>query len=117
MTDQAIPYAAANTADLFEIMRTTRSMRRLKPDPVPNELIRKILEVGVCAPSGGNMQRWRFLVIRDAGIKQTVGAYYKRAWDEQVAPRYRAGSPAPGMSREPVYATARCGGTSGRAHP
>ena len=40
-------------------------MRRLKPDPVPNELIRKILEAGVCAPSGGNMQRWRFVVVRD----------------------------------------------------
>ncbi len=60
----------------------TRSMRRLKPDPVPNELTRKILEAGVCAPSGGNMQRWRFLVIRDAKIKETVGALYKRAWDE-----------------------------------
>ena len=39
---------SANAADLFEIMRTTRSMRRLKPDPVPNELIRKFLEAGVC---------------------------------------------------------------------
>jgi len=86
--------------DLFEIIRTTRSMRRLKPDPVPNDLIRKILEAGVGAPSGGNMQRWRFLVIRDPKIKETVGALYKRAWDEQVAPRYRAGAPAPGMSRE-----------------
>jgi nitroreductase len=89
-----------NTADLFEIIRTTRSMRRLKPDRVPNELIRKILEAGVCAPSGGNMQRWRFLVIRDPKVKETVGASYKRAWDEQVAPRYRSGEPAPGTSRE-----------------
>src|SRR5215471_684088 len=86
--------------DLFEIIKTTRSMRRLKPDPVPNELIRKILEVGVCAPSGGNMQRWRFLLIRDPKVKETVGALYKRAWDEQVAPRYRSGEPAPGTSRE-----------------
>src|ERR1700739_4414949 len=85
---------------LFEIIRTTRSMRRLKPDPEPNELIRKILEAGVCAPSGGNMPRWRFLVIRDPKIKETVGALYKHAWNEQVAPRYRAGEPAPGMSRE-----------------
>ena len=54
----------------------------------------------MCAPSGGNMQRWRLLMIRDAAIEQTVGAYYKRAWDEQVTPRYRAGEPAPGMSRE-----------------
>src|ERR1700745_2359519 len=86
--------------DLFEIIHPTRSMRRLKPDPVPNELIRKILEAGVCAPSGGNMQRWRFLVIRDPKVKEVVAAYYKRAWDEQVAPRYRSGEPAPGMSRE-----------------
>jgi nitroreductase len=100
VTKHAMPDAAPNTADLFEIIRTTRSMRRLKPDLVPNDLIRKILEAGVCAPSGGNMQRWRFLVIRDAKIKETVGAYYKRAWDEQVAPRYRSGEPAPSMSRE-----------------
>ena len=38
---------------LFEIMQTTRSMRRLRPDPVPAALIRKILDAGVCAPSGG----------------------------------------------------------------
>jgi len=95
-----MPEEIITKADLFEILRTTRSMRRLKPDQVPNELIRKILEAGVCAPSGGNMQRWRFLVVRDPQIKQTVGAYYKRAWDERVAPRYRAGEPAPGTSRE-----------------
>jgi nitroreductase len=46
------------------------------------------------------MKCWRFLVIRDPKVKETVGALYKRAWDEQVAPRYRAGEPAPGMSRE-----------------
>ena len=86
--------------DLFEIMATTRSMRRLKPDPVPAELIRKILEAGVSAPSGGNMQRWRFLVIRDPRVKRAVGSYYKRAWDEVVSPRYRAGKPAPGTSPE-----------------
>jgi nitroreductase len=95
MADQA-----PSTTDLFEIIRTTRSMRRLKPDPVPPELIRKILEAGLCAPSGGNMQRWRFLVVQDRGVKQTVGALYRRAWDEVVAPRYRAGEPAPGTSRE-----------------
>jgi nitroreductase len=88
------------SADLFEIMRTTRSMRRLKPDPVPDDLIRKVLEAGTCAPSGGNMQRWRFLVVKDPTIKETVGALYKRAWDEVVGPRYRAGEPAPGMERD-----------------
>jgi hypothetical protein len=39
-----MPDATPNVGDLFEIIKTTRSMRRLKPNPVPNDLIRKILE-------------------------------------------------------------------------
>src|SRR3954469_19502626 len=99
MAEQTTP-GSTHSADLFEIIRTTRSMRRLKPDPVPREFVRKILEAGTCAPSGGNMQRWRFLVVRDPQVKQVVGALYRRAWDEVVAPRYQSGEPAPGTSRE-----------------
>jgi nitroreductase len=87
-------------ADLFEIIHTTRAMRRLKPDPVPDELIRKILEAGVCAANGGNTQRWRFLVVKDPKIKQQVQRYYKRAFDEVIGPRYRSADPPPGVSRE-----------------
>ena len=91
---------AEASGDLFEIIATTRSMRRLTPDPVPPELIRKILEAGTAAPSGGNMQRWRFLVVTDPDVKQAVGTYYKRAWDEVIYPRYSAGDSAPGTSPE-----------------
>ena len=86
--------------DLFEIMQTTRSMRRLKPDPVPDELIRKILEAGACAANGGNTQRWRFLVIKDPKIKQAVQTWYKKAFDEVVGPRYATSAPPPGVSPE-----------------
>jgi nitroreductase len=86
--------------DLFEIIRTTRSMRRLKPDPVPPALIRQILEAGSSAANGGNMQTWRFLVIRDPAIKADVAQWYRRAWHETVAPRYRAGAPSPGSTRD-----------------
>ena len=86
--------------DLFETMRSTRSMRRLKPDPVPEDLLRQVLEAGTLAPSGGNMQAWRFLVIRDRSIKEAVAVWYRKGWDEIVGPRYRAGGPAPGMSAE-----------------
>ena len=89
---------ADNDAGLFEIIHTTRSIRRLKSDPVPEELIRQILEAGVCAPSGGNMQRWRFLVVTDVKVKETVASYYKRAWDEYVGPTYRSSAPAPGTN-------------------
>jgi nitroreductase len=86
--------------DLFEIMQTTRSMRRLKPDPVPDELIGKILEAGSCAANGGNTQRWRFLVVKDPKIKQAVQVWYKRAFDEVVGPRYATSAPPPGVSPE-----------------
>ena len=90
----------AGGTDLFEIMQTTRAMRRLKPDPVPDELIRKILEAGICAPNGGNTQRWRFLVVKDPEIKRRVQPHYKRALDEVIGPRYRTSAPPPGVTKE-----------------
>jgi nitroreductase len=86
--------------DVFEIMQTTRAMRRLKPDPVPDELIRKILRAGACAASGGNYQRWRFLVVKDPAIKKAVQAWYKKAYDEVIGPRYAGSAPPPGVSAE-----------------
>jgi nitroreductase len=92
--------AMADTNDLFEIISTTRAMRRLKPDPVPDDLIRKVLEAGVSAASGGNRQHWRFMVIKDRAVKEKVQHYYKRALDEVVGPRYRNSAPPPGVTRE-----------------
>ena len=73
--------------DLFEIIHTMRAMRRLKPDPVPDALVAKILRAGVCAPNGANTQRWRFLVVKDPAVKKAVQVWYKRAFDEVVGPR------------------------------
>ncbi len=89
--------------DLFHIMQTMRAMRRLKPDPVPEELVRKILEAGICAPNGGNTQRWRFLVIKDTAIKKAVQVHYKRALDEVVGPRYASSAPPPGSTKEKYH--------------
>jgi nitroreductase len=86
--------------DLFEIIETTRAMRRLKPDPVPDELIAKILRAGSCAPNGGNTQKWRFLVIKDRKIKDAVAVWYKKAFDEWIGPRYRTSEPPPGVTKE-----------------
>ena len=85
--------------DLFEIMRTTRSMRRLA-----RSRSRRAYPAGL--GSWHLRREWRqhvvcrFLVVQDPKVKQTVGALYKRAWDEQVGLRYRSGSPSPGMSRD-----------------
>jgi nitroreductase len=86
--------------DVFETMETCRAMRRLKPDPVPDDLIAKILHAGTCAPSGGNAQKWRFLVLKDRKIKDAVTAWYKKAYDEIIGPRYSSVAPPPGVSPE-----------------
>ncbi len=86
--------------DLFEIIRSTRSMRRLKPDPVPPALIRQVLEAGTSAANGGNMQTWRFMVITDPATKTSVAQWYRRGWHEVVGPRYRASAPSPGASTD-----------------
>lgn len=84
--------------DLFEIIGTTRSMRRLKPDPVPDALIKQILEAGTAAANGGNTQTWRFLVIKDPAIKKAVQVWYKKAFEEVIGPRYAASAPPPGST-------------------
>ena len=61
---------------LFATIHSLRAMRRLKPDPVPDEMIKQILEAGTCAPSGQNLQRWAFLVVNDAPGKRFFGERY-----------------------------------------
>lgn len=63
--------------DIFEVMHTMRAMRRLKPDPVPDEMIHKVISAAVCAPSGQNLQRWSFLVCTDDEGKQWFGERYE----------------------------------------
>jgi nitroreductase len=73
--------------DLFETIETCRAMRRLKPDPVPDEMIAKILRAGICAPNGGNSQKWRFLVIK-AGRAGVVQEGFRRG-DRPALPQQR----------------------------
>jgi nitroreductase len=86
--------------DFFEIIGSTRSMRRLKPDPVPDELIKQILLAGTAAANGGNNQTWRFLVVKDPAIKQAVQVWYKKAFDEVIGPRYARSAAPPGVTAE-----------------
>ncbi len=86
--------------ELFDILRSTRAMRRLKPDPVPDAAIRKILQAGVSAANAANAQRWRFLVVKDRAVKRAVKVHYRRAFDEIIGPHYRESAPPPGVSIE-----------------
>jgi nitroreductase len=63
-----------------EAMFTQRSIRRLKPDPIPMEDIRVIVEAAVKAPNGGNSQPTRMLVVTDKEKIRQFAALYKEAW-------------------------------------
>ena len=68
--------------DIFEAINSQRAMRRLKPDPVPDDLIWKVLDAAIRAPSGGNRQPWNFIVIRDPDTKKKIAEYYLDSWNK-----------------------------------
>ena len=67
----------AEEIGLFEAIYTQRALRYIKPDPIPDELVKRVLDAGIRAPSGGNSQRWHFLVIKDPGTNSWIGERYK----------------------------------------
>ena len=75
---------------IFETIYSTRAMRRLKPDPIPEDTLKKIVDAGIHAPSGGNEQTWGFLLVRDPALKRFIRDHY---W--QTLQRLRGGSTLP----------------------
>jgi nitroreductase len=75
---------------LLEGIRTTRAIRRLRPDPVPHALIRKVCEAGTFAPSGGNRQPWYFVAVTDATRRAYIGERYRKAFALYSEPALRA---------------------------
>src|SRR5581483_2677084 len=74
-------------AELFDIMYSMRAMRRLKPDPIPEATLKKIIDAGIHAPSGGNLQDWAFILVRDAEGKRFIRDHYHGIWQKLAAGR------------------------------
>src|SRR3712207_963720 len=66
--------------ELEEAMRTQRSIRRLRPDPVDDELVLRIIELALKAPTGGNRQNWEFVLVKDRAAKERLGRLNMQAW-------------------------------------
>ena len=74
--------------DTFEALYTTRAMRRVKPDPIPEEVVQRMLDAGIRAPSPGNTQQWRFVTVTDRELVAQLGALYERSWAQLEATVY-----------------------------
>ena len=77
MTDENI--------SLFNAIYSQRAIRHFSEKSVSDETIEAILSAAIHAPSGGNRQPWRFIVIRDANIKRRLGQWYLSAWQAATA--------------------------------
>lgn len=85
--------------DLTEAMRTAGSTRRHRTEPVPDEIIHRILDNARFAPSGGNRQPWRVIVVTDAAVRARLSQIYRQSWYEFHAPLFTA----PGEQPQPNH--------------
>lgn len=74
--------------DIFEALYTTRAMRRVRPDPVPLDVQASILDSAVRAPSSGNGQHWRFLLVDDPSRRAELATLYRAAYHELMSTTY-----------------------------
>jgi nitroreductase len=74
---------------LFEAIHTARAIRHVKPDPIPDELIEKVIDAGIRAPSAVNYQNWLFVVVTDRALRERIGKLYREA-GEKINKQYAA---------------------------
>ena len=78
-------------ADILDIITSRKSIRRYTADPIPDEMIDKILEAGRWAPTGHNYQPWRFIVVKNPETKKTIGRMCKIATGSRETAYYGMG--------------------------
>jgi 5,6-dimethylbenzimidazole synthase len=76
---------AAEREALYKVMRGRRDIRRFRPDPVPDAVVRRILEMAHLAPSVGFMQPWNFLLITSAEVRREVKALFEATNARELA--------------------------------
>jgi nitroreductase len=74
------------TIELYEAMSTLRAVRKLRPDPIPGDVLERVLQAACWAPTGGNQQPWRVIVVTDPAKKAGLQEIYRPEWQ-----RYSAG--------------------------
>ncbi len=86
---------------VYEAMSTLRAVRRLRPDPIPDDVLRRVIQAACWGPTGGNNQPWRVIAVRDAAKKRALAELYRPHWNA-YEDRMRAG-----MERVPAEPRAK----------
>jgi nitroreductase len=87
--------------DLIETLRSTGAVRDFRPEPVPDEVVHRVLDTARFGPSGGNRQGWRVVVVEDRDTRRRLRDLYLPGWYEYLAQRAAGLTPfAPWTDRE-----------------
>jgi nitroreductase len=85
MAEEAQSVRVGEDAPIFEVMATMRAMRRLKPDPVPDELLGQLIQAATWAPSGSNLQGYEFVLVTDRGVMGRLAQLWSRSVDAYLS--------------------------------
>ncbi len=75
-----MPKSEPLTMSLEEAMRTQRAIRRVKPDPVDDDLLLHLIELALKAPTGSNAQTWEFIIVKDPNVRARLARLDRMAW-------------------------------------
>lgn len=74
--------------DIYQALYTTRAMRRMHADPVPESVQARILDAAIRAPTGGNSQQWRFILVDEGSLLADLGVLYRECMVELWSQHY-----------------------------
>jgi nitroreductase len=113
--------------DLLETLRSTGAVREFLPEPVGDDVLRRLLDTARFAPSGGNRQGWRVIVVKDAGKREALRDLYLHGWYEYLAmgsaglvpwaPITDRSAEATAVENAPAFRAAAAAGVAGGASP
>jgi nitroreductase len=79
--------------DMFTVMETCRAMRYLRPDPIPETIVDRLIWAATRAPSPGNSQGWDFVIITDSHVRATIGTALSTAMAPRIEAMLASGTP------------------------
>jgi nitroreductase len=86
-TGQPIDADPDSELSVLEALHSTPARRYLSPEPIPDDVLWAILDAAIRGPSGGNTQRWGWVVVTDQEVKDRVAAWYRENWEAAYGSR------------------------------
>src|SRR2546425_3571157 len=80
MADKTAYNTAYNEVGVYAAMRSLRAVRRLRPDAIPGPVLERVLAAASWAPTGGNVQPWRVIAVRERALVARLGELYSARW-------------------------------------